>query len=56
MYENQDYQRQMAVSLVVSMGVNAAVEFAQVNDWEGVLAQIDSVAGLLDPEADDTIH
>jgi hypothetical protein len=56
MYENQEYQRQMAVSLVVTMGVNAAVEFARINHWEGVLDQIDRVAGLLVLEGDDTIH
>jgi len=56
MYENQDYQRQMAVSLIVSMGVEEAAGFARINQWEGVLAQIDHVAGILDPEVDDTVH
>ena len=35
---NQNYQRQMAESLVAAMGVGRAVGFALENGWEDVVA------------------
>jgi len=42
---NQDYQRQLAETLVEGCGIKGAIEFAQQNNWEGVLAQIIAVGG-----------
>ena len=42
---NQDYQRELALSLVEGCGVEGAIDFAQLNSWDGVLAQIIAVGG-----------
>jgi len=43
---NQNYQRQMAKSLVASMGPSNAVGFALDNSWDGVLAQIKTLVSI----------
>ncbi len=40
METNLDYQRRLAESLVTGLGVEAAMDFARRNDWDGVLAQM----------------
>jgi hypothetical protein len=37
---NQDYQRELAISLVRSMGVARALYACQVNGWDGVLERV----------------
>ena len=34
---NQDYQRNLAISLVSSLGIEAAMHTCQSNGWDGVL-------------------
>ncbi len=36
----QDYQKEMALSLVRSVGLQGAIDCARQNQWEGVLRQI----------------
>ena len=40
METNLNYQRQLAETLVTGLGVEAAMDFARRNDWDGVLAQM----------------
>lgn len=40
MPSQHEYQREMAMSLVKSVGFDDAVDCARQNHWEGVLAQI----------------
>ncbi len=40
METNLNYQRRLAESLVTGLGVEAAMDFARRNDWDGVLAQM----------------
>jgi len=47
MFENRDYQRELAQSLIEADGVEAATEFARANQWDGLLEQI----AVLAPEA-----
>jgi hypothetical protein len=37
---NRDYQREFAIALVGSMGVERALRACQANGWEGVLARV----------------
>ncbi len=41
-----EYQRQLAESLIRSVGVEEAVYFALQNQWMGVLAQLPSDAPI----------
>ncbi len=56
MHENRNYQRELADSLIKSVGLDAAVDLARTNHWEGVLQQIHGIAGRVIHEGDDTIH
>ena len=56
MHENRNYQRELADSLIKSDGLDAAVDLARTNHWEGVLQQIHGIAGRVIHEGDDTIH
>ncbi|MCH7693804.1 MAG: hypothetical protein IID50_10210 [Proteobacteria bacterium] len=40
METNLDYQRRLAETLVTGLGVEAAMDFARRNDWDGILAQM----------------
>ena len=40
METNLNYQRRLAETLVTGLGVEAAMDFARRNDWDGVLAQM----------------
>ncbi len=40
METNLNYQRRLAESLVTGLGVEAAMDFARDNAWDGVLAQM----------------
>ncbi len=40
METNLNYQRRLAESLVTGLGVEAAMDFARQNEWDGVLAQM----------------
>ena len=40
MPSQQDYHRELAASLMVSVGYEDAVEWALSNQWEGVLRQL----------------
>ncbi len=40
METNLNYQRRLAESLVAGLGIEAAMDFARENDWDGVLAQM----------------
>ncbi len=40
METNLNYQRRLAETLVTGLGVEAAMDFARENDWDGVLAQM----------------
>lgn len=37
---NQEYQRQLAESLIAMLGAEGAFDFARQNLWDGVLAHI----------------
>ncbi len=39
----QEYQRELAVSLIKSVGFDSAVDCAMQNHWQGVLAQLFSL-------------
>ena len=34
------YQRRLAETLITGIGIEAAMDFARRNDWDGVLAQM----------------
>ncbi len=40
METNLNYQRRLAETLVTGLGIDAAMDFARRNDWDGVLAQM----------------
>ena len=40
METNVNYQRRLAQTLVTGLGIEAAMDFARRNDWDGVLAQM----------------
>ncbi len=40
METNLNYQRRLAETLVTGLGIEAAMDFASRNDWDGVLAQM----------------
>ena len=40
METNLTYQRRLAETLVTGLGIEAAMDFARDNDWDGVLAQM----------------
>ncbi len=40
METNLNYQRRLAETLVTGLGVEAAMDFARDNAWDGVLAQM----------------
>ncbi len=40
MRSQQEYQRELAVSLIESVGFDSAVDWALQNQWQGVLAQL----------------
>ena len=37
---NRDYQQELAISLIGSMGVERAVRACQANSWDGVLEKV----------------
>ena len=37
---NKDFQHEMATSLASSSGLDEAIEFASLNDWQGVLGEL----------------
>lgn len=43
MQSQQDYLRELAASLLVSIGYEEAVEWALANRWEGVLEQLQTM-------------
>ena len=45
MERNHEYQRRLAQSLIRGFGVEAALDFALENRWDGVLAHIVADAG-----------
>ena len=51
MKTNLNYQRRLAESLVTGLGIEAAMDFARRNDWDGVLAQM-CATGIPDGGAD----
>jgi len=40
METNLNYQRRLAQTLVTGLGIEAAMDFARRNEWDGVLAQM----------------
>ncbi len=40
METNLNYQRRLAETLVTGLGIEAAMDFARRNDWDGVLARM----------------
>ncbi len=40
METNLNYQRRLAQTLVTGLGIEAAMDLARRNDWDGVLAQM----------------
>ncbi len=38
--DNQDYQRELAISLIGCMGVERALRACQANGWDGVLEKV----------------
>ena len=40
METNLNYQRRLAETLVAGLGIEAAIDFARANDWDGVLARM----------------
>ncbi len=40
METNLNYQRRLAHTLVTGLGIEAAMDFARRNDWDGVLARM----------------
>ncbi len=40
METNLNYQRRLAETLVTGLGIEAAMDFARENDWDGVLARM----------------
>ena len=40
METNLNYRRRLAQTLVTGLGIEAAMDFAHRNDWDGVLAQM----------------
>ncbi len=40
METNLNYQRRLAETLVAGLGIEAAMDFARENDWDGVFAQM----------------
>ncbi len=40
METNLNYQRRLAHTLVTGLGIEAAMDFARRNDWNGVLARM----------------
>ncbi len=40
METNLNYQRRLAETLVAGLGLEAAMDFARENDWDGVLARM----------------
>ena len=54
MRSQQEYQRELAVSLIKSVGFEHAVDCALENSWEGVLAQILSLPRGTFPEDKDS--
>ncbi len=40
METNLNYQRRLAETLVAGLGIDAAMDFARENDWDGVLARM----------------
>jgi hypothetical protein len=51
METNLNYQRRLAETLVTGLGVEAAMDLARRNDWDGVLAQM-CVTGAADGGGD----
>lgn len=45
METNLNYRRRLAQTLVTGLGVEAAMDFARRNDWDGVLAQMGMSGG-----------
>jgi hypothetical protein len=43
MPSQQDYHRELAASLMVSIGYEDAVEWALANQWQGVLEQLQTI-------------
>ena len=43
MQSQHDYHRELAASLMVSIGYEDAVEWALANRWEGVLEQLQTM-------------
>ncbi len=37
---NRDYQQELAISLIESMGVERALRACQANGWDGVLVKV----------------
>ena len=44
MQSQHDYHRELAASLMVSIGYEDAVEWALANGWEGVLEQLQTLS------------
>ncbi len=40
MPSQQEYHRELAISLIKSVGFDGAIDYARENQWEGVLAQL----------------
>jgi len=40
METNLNYQRRLAHTMVTGLGIEAAMDFARRNDWDGVLARM----------------
>ena len=51
METNLDYQRRLAETLVTGLGVEAAMDFARRNDWDGGQARM-CATGAADGSAD----
>jgi len=53
--ENRNYQRQLAVNLVKTCGLEGARDFARSNHWNGVAQEIDVVEGNVVIEGDEIL-
>ncbi len=58
MRSQQEYQRELAVSLIKSVGFDSAVDWALQNQWQGVLAQLLSLPKeiLVEEGGTDSLH
>ncbi len=55
MQSQQEYHRELAISLIKSVGFDDAIDCARENQWEGVLAQLLRLPARAFPEQPETL-